>query len=234
MAVKIMELTFRSAASFVVLLFLGRLVGRKLISRITFFDFIIGVTLGSLGVRLALGMDNTFLDNSISGVTIILMVILTDVLNLKSSLFRKLEEGEPILLIDKGRILDRNLSKARISMSKFLMLLREKSIFNIDEVDFAVLENDGHLSVLLRPDRQPPKAGELNIPKNANRFPVDLIVDGKIIGKSLEKIGQDRDWLCVQLENSNVRSEKDVFYACLNSSGNVFVSLKTQKKSISS
>lgn len=226
MHIKVLELILRGAASFVILLILGRFVGRKMISRITFFDFIIGVTLGSLGIRLALGMDNSFIDNCISGIVIVIMVIITDVFNLKSHIFRMLEEGEPIVLINQGKILNKNMSKARISMSKLLMLLREKNMFNIDEVEFAILETDGHLSVLLYSNMQTPKITDLNLYKNEISLPVDLIVDGKIIYNSLKKSGKNEGWLGEQLKRLNIGSEKDVFYACLNSTNKLFISLK--------
>ena len=108
---KVAIIVFRSIFAFIILLALGRIVGRKMISRITFFDFIIGVTLGSLGVRLALGADDSLLGNIVAGITIILMVLLIDVCNLKSYLFRKLEEGKPIILVENGIIHEKNLKK---------------------------------------------------------------------------------------------------------------------------
>ena len=91
--------------------------------------FIIGVILGSLAVRISLGPESSPLLGIVSAGTITCLVLLTDMLNLKSSWFRKMEEGEPIFLIQKGRLLDQNLSRAKISVSKLMMLLREKMFF---------------------------------------------------------------------------------------------------------
>jgi uncharacterized membrane protein YcaP (DUF421 family) len=129
MVQKIAVTVLRSVIAYVFLLFLGRSIGRKLISRITFFDFIIGVILGSLAVRISLGPESSPLLGIVSAGTITCLVLLTDMLNLKSSWFRKMEEGEPIFLIQKGRLLDQNLSRAKISVSKLMMLLREKMFF---------------------------------------------------------------------------------------------------------
>lgn len=227
--VKVATIIIRSVFAFIILLVLGRITGRKMISRITFFDFIIGVTLGSLGVRLALGSENTFGGSVVSGITIIFMVLITDYLNLKSYIFRKLEEGKPIILIDNGQILDKNLKKVRISLSKLVMLLREKNVFNIDDVNFAIIESDGQLSILLKSNMQNIKATDLNIAAKPTSLPLDLIIDGKIIYKNLQQSGHDKQWITNQLKKLNIVSEKDVFYACLNSTQNLYVSAKIKK-----
>lgn len=224
---KVAIIVFRSIFAFIILLALGRIVGRKMISRITFFDFIIGVTLGSLGVRLALGADDSLLGNIVAGITIILMVLLIDVCNLKSYLFRKLEEGKPIILVENGIIHEKNLKKVRISLNKLLMLLREKDVFNMDDVYYAIIENDGELSVLLKPDRQALKAADMNVPISPINLPLDLIIDGKIIYENLVQSGHDIEWITAQLKSHNIRSEKDVLYACINPVQGFYISPRT-------
>ncbi|ADU26711.1 DUF421 domain-containing protein [Ethanoligenens harbinense] len=224
---KVAIIVFRSIFAFIILLALGRIVGRKMISRITFFDFIIGVTLGSLGVRLALGADDSLLGNIVAGITIILMVLLIDVCNLKSYLFRKLEEGKPIILVENGIIHEKNLKKVRISLNKLLMLLREKDVFNMDDVYYAIIENDGELSVLLKPDRQALKAADMNVPISPINLPLDLIIDGKIIYENLVQSGHDIEWITAQLKSQNIRSEKDVLYACINPVHGFYISPRT-------
>lgn len=226
---KIASIALRSTLSFIILLILGRIVGRKMISRITFFDFIIGVTLGSLGVRLALGSDNSLLGNIVAGLTIISMVLLTDICNLKSYLFRKVEEGEPLILIENGIIQEKNLKKVRISLSKLLMLLREKDVFNIDDVYYAIMENDGELSVLLKPEQQALKAADMNIQTKPIHLPLDLIIDGKILYKNLVTSGHDIEWIATQLKKRNIHSEKEIFYACINPVQGFYISPRTEK-----
>ena len=213
----------RSIAAYVVLLVLGRLIGRKIISRITFFDFLIGVTLGSLAVRMSLGNENSLPLTILSAAVITLLALLTDRLNRKSLLFRRIEEGEPVILIRKGKLLSRNLSKAKISISKLLMLLRQKDVFNIGDVDYAIFENDGYLSVLLKPEKLTASAGELKISKPENRLSVDLIVDGKILAENLANSGHTREWLLQQLQSQGIGRPEQVFYASLNQQDELYV-----------
>jgi uncharacterized membrane protein YcaP (DUF421 family) len=158
------------------------------------------------------------------------LALLTDLFNIKSFIFRKIEEGEPVILISNGSILDCNLKKVRINISKLLMLLRQKNIFDIEEVNFAVLESDGQLSVLPKPDKQPPKTGDLNITSPSSRLGVDIIIDGEILYKNLKQTEHDEMWLRQQLAAYNVEDVQNVFYAGIGSSGKLYVSTRTKEK----
>lgn len=224
MAQRIMFIILRSIIAYLVLLFLSRLIGRKLISKITLFDFIVGITLGSLAVRISLGGENSVLMGIISAVVITALVLATDLLGIKSFLFRKIEEGEPVVLIQRGKLMDRNMAKTKISVSKLLMMLRQKDIFYVEDVDYAVIENDGQLSVLLQPDKLPATAGDLKIAAAENTFPADVIVDGKILPENLKSSGHDEAWLRQQLQTQGIHSPDQVFYASINRSGGLYLS----------
>ena len=224
MAQKILFTILRSIVAYLVLLSLSRLIGRKLISKITFFDFVVGITLGSLAVRISLGDENSVLLGIISAVVITALVLATDLLGIKSFLFRKIEEGEPVVLIQRGKLLDENMTKTKISISKLLMMLRQKDIFYVEDVDYAVIESDGQLSVLLRPDKLPAAVGDLKTAPAENTFPADVIVDGKILAENLKASGRDEAWLRQQLQNQGIHSPEQVFYASINRAGGLYLS----------
>jgi uncharacterized membrane protein YcaP (DUF421 family) len=222
MALKILIVVLRSIGAYLLLFILGRFIGRKMISNITFFDFLVGVTLGSLAVRLAIDSENSFLMGAISAVVITLLALLTDIFILKSIRIRSLLEGEPIVLVLDGRMLDANLKKARVSVNKLSMMLRSKSMFNISDVGLAVIESNGELSVLPNSSKQPATAGDLNIARPAAKMPVDIIIDGRVLTKNLKNAGYDEQWLNGQLNLRNVQVS-GVFYAGLETSGNFYV-----------
>lgn len=221
---KIIMTVIKSMIAYIVLLILGRLMGKKMISRITLFDFLIGVTLGSLAVRMSLGNEDSLLMTVISAAVITSMAFITDRLNMKSNLFQKIEEGEPVILIQNGELRYESLSKAKISISKLLMLLRQKDVFDIADVDYAVFENDGCLSVLLKP-KESPAAGEKEKPKPKSRLSVDVIVDGEIISENLESIRHTKEWLMQQLQHRGISRPDQVFYASVNNSDKLYIAL---------
>lgn len=106
MAGKIIVIVFRCIATYIILLVLGRIIGRKLISRITLFDFMIGITMGSIAVRIALGSQESPYLAAISVTVITILVAITDYLDIKSINFRKIVDGEPIILVSNGKLLD--------------------------------------------------------------------------------------------------------------------------------
>ncbi|PIH06004.1 DUF421 domain-containing protein [Clostridium combesii] len=229
MSGKIMEVILRSIFTYIILLVLGRIMGRKLISNMTFYDFMIGVLIGSIGVRIALGPRDTPLLALISAIVVTILVIITDYLDIKSINFRKLIDGDPIVLISNGKLLDYNLKKVKITINTLMMELRKKDIFNVDDVAFAVIETDGELSVLPKANKQPITTGDLNISTNTNGLMSDIIIDGKIMYDNLKSTNHDEQWVRQQLKNHNIYNEEEVFYAGLNSSGILCVSTKTKQ-----
>ena len=186
---------FRSVLTYIILLVLGRKIGRKLISRITFFDFIVGVLLGSIAVRVALGSQESPFLAAISIIVITILTIITDYINIKSIDFRKLVDGEPIILVSNGKMLDYNFKKARVTINELMMQLREKDIFNVDDVALAIIETDGKLTVLPKANKQPITTGDLNISANYNGLMSDIIIDGKIIYDNLKRTNYDEQWV---------------------------------------
>ncbi|AVQ37952.1 DUF421 domain-containing protein [Clostridium botulinum] len=229
MSGKIMEVILRSIFTYIVLLILGRIMGRKLISNITFYDFMIGVLIGSIGVRIALGPRETPLLALVSAIVVTILVVITDYLDIKSINFRKLIDGDPIVLISNGKLLDYNLKKVKITINTLMMELRKKDIFNVDDVAFAVIETDGELSILPKANKQPITTGDLNISTNTNGLMRDIIIDGKIMYDNLKSTNHDEQWVRQQLKNHNIYSVEEVFYAGLNSTGILYISTKTKQ-----
>lgn len=226
MLVEIIKIILRSAFAYIILLILGRMIGRKLISRITFFDFIVGITMGSIAVRIALGSQESPVFATISITVIAILVVITDYLDIKSIIFRNLVDGEPIILINNGRLLDYNLKKAKITINKLMSQLREKDIFNFYDVAVAIIETDGKLTVLPKANKQSVTTGDLDIQTKYKGLITDIIIDGKVIKDNLKSTNHDEKWLTKQLKAHSISEVKEVFYAGLNEVGTLYVSKK--------
>jgi uncharacterized membrane protein YcaP (DUF421 family) len=226
MTSKIIEIFFRSTSAYILLLVLGRIIGRKLISRITFFDFIVGITMGSIAVRIALGSQESPFLAAISVSVIAILVVVTDYLDIKSIKFRNLVDGEPIILINNGQLLDYNLKKVRITVNKLMGQLREKDVFNFEDVAVAIIENDGELTVLPKVNKQPITTGDLNISTKYSGILTDIIIDGKIMYDNLKNTNSNEQWLKEQLKSHNISDAEKVFYAGLNATGTLYISKK--------
>ncbi|MCX7709489.1 MAG: DUF421 domain-containing protein [Clostridia bacterium] len=216
----------RAVFAYLLLLIVARLMGRKGLSQMTFFDFAVIITLGSVTANLAMGPENTPTTATTVLITLGTLAILTGYLHIKSVWIRKLTNSEPVTAIENGRIIDKNLKKVRFTMNELTTLLREKNVFNLADVEFAIIENDGQLSVLPKSQKAPLTPSDLNISTSYKGLSKDLIMDGRVLKENLQSVKLDEKWLNTQLSNQGITDVGKVFYAGLDSAGTLYVSVK--------
>ena len=227
-----MEIIITSAIRILItyfsLLYLTRLMGRKMISQMTFFDFVVGVIVGSVAANMSVDKQQSFT----SGITILfvltLTVLLIDYINLKSFFALKNTESEPVVVIKNGLIVDKNMKRTRLTIRDLMMLLRQKNVFNINDVEFAVFEIDGKLSVLLKSQKRPVVPADLGIDTKYTGLTSDVILDGKIMTENLQSINLNEDWLINEIKKRGVSGVDDVFYGGLDTQGNLYLSLNSK------
>lgn len=214
----------RAAAAFILLLVLTRLMGRKSISQMTFFDFCVGIALGSVAANMGMGGDNSFQSAFAVMYTLGLIALLFGYIHIKSMKFRKLVNSEPLVLIENNQIVEKNMKKARITLTELTSMLREKNSFNINDVSYAVMENDGKLSVLPKSDKKPATPSDLQIHPPESGLTKDIVIDGNIMYENLKSTNYTEGWLFDQLKRKGIANIKEVFFAALDASGSLYVS----------
>lgn len=223
----ILMAALRTIYLFVLLLVLTHLIGRKLISQMTFFDFLIGITLGPIGAHLALG-KSVGMDVGLTVLTVLTaLTIISALLTIRSTKWQKLIDSEPVVMIANGNIVQENMGKVRLTMNDLLMMLREKNVFNINDVEFALMETDGKISVLKKTQKEPLTPENLNLPTNYQGLTKDLIMDGLVLKENLGDINLDESWLERELTKKGLGGPAEVFYAGLDTDGKLFISAKT-------
>lgn len=221
----------RATIIYIILLILSRIMGKKMISQMTFFDFVVGITIGSVAANSSLGPYNSSLAAGITVLVVLTaLVILIGYIHIKSFRFRKLVDSEPVVVIERGQIVDKNLKRERFSILELTALLRQKNIFNIADVEFAILEHDGKLSVLPKSQKRPLKASDMNITPPYQGLTKDVVLDGIIMKENLEDAKLSKEWLMSQLKLYGIENVKDVFYAGMDSSQNLYVSKRNIKQ----
>ena len=220
----------RVFVAYFLLLMLTRIMGRKMISQMTFFDFVVGVIVGSVAANLSVNQNNQV----VSGITVLialtLFTLILDYSDIKSLIARKITKSEPVTVIENGRIIAENLKRTRLSLDNLNMLLRESNAFNIADVEFALFESDGKLSVLKKSQKAPVTPSDLNIQTPYIGLTKDIIIDGRIMDENLNDAKLDREWLIAKLKESGFNKVEDVFYAGLDTLGNLFTSSRNRRK----
>lgn len=227
--IEVWEMTIRSFVTFVTLLLLTRIMGKKQLSQLSYFHYITGITIGSIAGEISAGSETHFINGFISLIWWFIFTMVMSVILLKWKKARKILDDEPTIIIREGQILERSLKSLRLHMDDVMMLLREQSIFTIQDVDWAILENNGQLSVLkkatqLEATRQDVKATAV-APKY---FPTDIIAEGKILYDNLTELELTEEWLMKKLRKKNITDPKEVFFAQIQMDGSLFIDLKEQ------
>ncbi|WP_029451111.1 DUF421 domain-containing protein [Clostridium algidicarnis] len=213
----------KSVATFFILLILARLMGRKQLSQITFFDYIVGITIGSIAGSGIIDRDISMYDTIIALLVWSMLPIIIGNINLKSIRTRKLIESDPVIIIQNGVVNEKNMKKVRYNIGDLLMQLREKGIFELSEVEFALLEAHGELSVLKNSQSREVTLKDLNIKVPYKGMTIEVILDGAILNQNLSIINKDEAWLINELKNRNINDVKHIMYAGYTSEGNLEV-----------
>ncbi|MCA1058894.1 DUF421 domain-containing protein [Rossellomorea aquimaris] len=218
-----LEMIIRSTASFLVLLLLARLLGRIQLSQLTFFHYITGITIGSIAADIAGESKTPFFEGLTSLVWWSFLTFLLGYIGLKSSKARVVIDGQPVIVIKEGKILEDTLGKHHLNMDDLSMLLREKNVFSVNEVDTAILEPDGKLTVSLKSAYRPFTKRDQNIITGQPKYiPTELIVDGNILYQNLKEAGISEEWLQFQLNHFQVKVQ-DSFYVELQEDGTLYI-----------
>ncbi|WP_085522272.1 DUF421 domain-containing protein [Tuberibacillus sp. Marseille-P3662] len=215
----------RSLIAFIVVLTFARLMGKKQISQLTFFDYIVGITIGSITATLAINQNIRIIYGLIGLFVWGILPILFGWLSIRSNIFRKLVEGSPTKLIENGQVLERNLHQAKMSVDDLTTMLREKNAFNLSDVELAVLETNGKVSVMKKANQQPLTPKDMDQTVEDSHEPKILVVDGHLLQENLHQLGYTKEWLLGELQKQGANDFSNVFLAQIDSKGRVYADL---------
>ncbi len=225
----ILVVVIRSVISFFVLLLLVRLMGKQQVSQLTFFDYIVGITIGSIAGTLSVQVNENTLATLAGMGTWTILAILLAILGIHNTWIRKVVDGEATVVIENGKILEGNLKRIRIPIDGLISELRAKDVFSIADVEFALFEPGGKISVQKKSQKQPLTPSDLNRPPQYDGLPTNLIMDGVILEDALRSLNLSKAWLHHQLGKQNIRDTTEVSLAQLDTKGNLYVDLKGDK-----
>ncbi|MEY9864988.1 uncharacterized membrane protein YcaP (DUF421 family) [Peribacillus sp. B2I2] len=227
------EIVLRSLFFLIVLFVITKVLGKKQLSQLSFFEYVTGITIGNVGAELATKVEGNIIHGVLSILVFAIAPFIAGSISLKSKTFRDLVEGKASVFIKDGKVMEDNLKKEKYTIDELLGLLRKKDVFDISEVEFALLEANGDFSVMLKKQNQPITAKDLNLSVAAVKEPQTIIMDGSILDEPLSTIGLNRNWLHTELDKLGVILE-NVFLGQANSNGELTVDLFDDKLKVPS
>jgi uncharacterized membrane protein YcaP (DUF421 family) len=226
------ETILRSFFVVIILFTISKLLGKKKIGELGLFEFLSGIAIAGISTVVILG-NEMFLKGAISIFIIFIVLLLIDVIAIKSKSFHDFVKGTSTTFIKDGKVLEDNLKKERYTADELFSALRQKNIFNIADVEYAQLEASGDLSVLPKKESIPVTPKDMKIPTANAKEPYTVIMDGQILDEDLGKTGKTRQWLNVELEKLGVLLE-NVYIGQVDSYGELTVDVYDDTLNIAS
>lgn len=214
----------KSIFLFFLILFLTRIMGKKNLSKFTPFNLICYMNISIIAVLISFNIISDFYFGLIALAVWSLLPIGLDFLSVKIRWFHNIIQGKETVLIKNGKVMEENLSKVRMTGDEFLKELRCKNIFNLAEVEFAIMEATGDINATLKAEKRPITPHDLGKKVASKTEPQTVILDGEIVNEGLTNIGLNQEWLSAQLQNKGVTLD-NIFIGQVDSSGDLYVDI---------
>ena len=204
------KIIFTSLLSAISLFIIAKLLGHKQMAQLDFFDYITGITIGSIAAELATELESPWkplLSMAIYGAASIGLSFIAQ----KISKTRKFINGTPTIVMDNGKLYRDNMKKAKLELSEFMVLCRQEGYFNINDIQTAVFEYNGRLTILPISTKRPLNPNDMNITPPKDEISTEVIMDGQIMHENLKRLGLDLTWLDKQLKSQNYSKADEIF-----------------------
>lgn len=226
---EIIKIIFTSALSVIALFLLTKLMGKKQISQLNLFDYINGITIGSIAAEMATSLEHDFWLPLTAMVIYTLFSILISLLERKSLNLNKFFVGNADILYHNGILYEKNLAKSKLSVTEFLSQCRINGWFNLAELDTAILEPNGLISFLPKAGCRPATPDDLKLYPQQEEVLPNVILDGRIMKQNLAEAGFDEIWLLNELQSQGINSPANVFLATCDKKGTLCAYVKVKK-----
>lgn len=194
------EVAIRAIISLITLFFITKLLGKKQVSQLSLFDYVIGISIGNFAAEISINLDTPFLNGILPIIIFGLVAYLVSLLTMKSITLRRFFMGTPTPIIQHGKILEKNLKKVKFDINDLLEECRNNNYFDISEIEFALMEANGKISILPKGEYKPPTIKDLNLKIQKQGLCANIIVDGKIMKQNLKMCHKDENWLIKELK----------------------------------
>lgn len=224
-----LNICFRTILILIILFFITKMMGKKQISELNFFDYVVGITIGSIAADISLDIEK----NMIAGIAALFIYgfisYIISFVSIKSILARRFFIGVPTVLVEKGKIIESGLKKTKIDVNDLLMGARENGYFNLDEIDYALMEVNGNISFLPKEKEKPVTKRDMKIKCSNEGLTVNAIIDSKYMVNNMKAINKDKEWLDHELKVNGYDNYDNILLATIDNNYKVTIYEKNVK-----
>ena len=223
------NICFRTILVLIILFFITKMMGKKQISELNFFDYVVGITIGSIAADISLDIEK----NMIAGIAALFIYgfisYIISFVSIKSILARRFFIGVPTVLVEKGKIIESGLKKSKIDVNDLLMEARENGYFNLDKIDYALMEVNGNISFLPKEKEKPVTKKDMKIKCSNEGLTVNAIIDSKYMVNNMKAINKDKEWLDHELKVNGYDNYDNILLATIDDNYKVTIYEKNVK-----
>lgn len=224
-----LNICFRTILILIILFFITKMMGKKQISELNFFDYVVGITIGSIAADISLDIEK----DMIAGIAALFIYgfisYIISFVSIKSILARRFFIGVPTVLVEKGKIIESGLKKSKIDVNDLLMVARENGYFNLDEIDYALMEVNGNISFLPKEKEKPVTKRDMKIKCSNEGLTVNAIIDSKYMVNNMKAINKDKEWLDHELKVNGYDNYDNILLATIDNNYKVTIYEKNVK-----
>jgi uncharacterized membrane protein YcaP (DUF421 family) len=225
-----LQVAIAEAGSFIALFLFTKLTGNRQMSQLSLFDYISGITIGSIAAEMATMLESDFWKPFIALAVYTLMTVLLFFLTARSHALQRLITGKSLILYFEGQLYYDNFKKAKLELSEFMTQCRNNGYFDLSKLKAAVLEANGKISFLPKSQYRPAEPGDFGLYPSSEKLLTNVIMDGKILFGNLEYTGNDEKWLMQKLAEKNITDISEVMLATCDDNSNLTLYEKIETK----
>ena len=226
----LLKVIVRALLSLVTLFLVAKMIGKKQVSQLSLFDYVIGISIGNFAAEMIINLDSNFLYGTVAVLVFGIMAYLINFLTMKSIVLRRYFMGIPTVLIDNGQLLEESMRKIKVDVNDLLEQCRTLGYFNLDDIAYAIMEANGEISILPKHKAQTVTKEDLNIEEKKVRLVANVIIDGNVMHGNLKNFGKSNDWLYKELKKKK-KDVKDILLATLDVDNKLIIYPKNDKVS---
>lgn len=204
----------RSIGSIVALFVFTKIMGKKQVSQLNMFDYVLGITIGSVAAEIAVSLESEFYKGIIVMAVYTAISLLVSFITNKSIVLRRFLTGIPIVLMEDGKLLESGLKKAKYDVNDFLEEARSAGYFDISELEYALMESNGKISFLPKSKYAPLTPSDMKVKVDYKGLTSNLVIDGKIMEENLKLIKKDKKWLFTRIKNNKATLNEILLLTC--------------------
>ena len=213
----------RTILVLVILFVLTKWMGKKQVSQMNMYDYLIGITIGSIAADISLDIEKNVIAGVISLAIYSLSGVLVTYLTLKNMNLRRFLCGVPTILIENGKLIEKNLYKEGIDLNDLQEEARQNGYFDLSKINYAILETSGKVSFLASAREEPVTRGDMKVKVKDESLSANLIIDGTLLEKNLEQMKKDKSWLEKELNNRGYKDYKNILLMTLDNNGKITI-----------